>query len=747
MEPIKKYFPLGKLLILFSLIFFGGCHAPETADKIKMDAVSTDWPMYGGNKSGNRYSLLTQVNLKTVDRLKIAWSYESERQSADGTSTLKNSDLQCQPIVVNGVLYATSPKLKLFALDAATGKRIWQFDPFANRQFGVTTCRGVVYWEEGSDKRIFYTAGSFLYAVDAGNGSLMESFGDSGRIDLHTGLDLNYDVKKLYVAATSPGVIYKNTLILGSAVSEGGDAAPGYIRGFDTKSGKLKWIFHTIPEPGEQGYDTWPKDAHKKIGAANNWSGLTIDEKRGAVFLGTGSPASDYYGGDRAGINLYSDCILCLDAETGKLKWYFQTIHHDLWDRDLPCPPNLTTIVHNGRKTDVLVQATKDGLIYVLDRDSGNSIFPIEERDVPVNGLPGEHPWPVQKYPVRPLPISNQVFSETDITELSPASHAFIKNIFDSTDHSNKFLPPGEKGTLLYGYSGGAEWGGNAIDSAGVLYQNANNCVWKLQMQSRSEFAKNNAFDSQGQHLFNIHCSACHGMERNGNGAEVPGLRNINKRFSEKDISEILREGRRRMPSFKQLSPEEIKMLIQFVLDKNPPENISEKSKNSLDRKLNARSGQQGSMKENKIMPYDPPYRAKVWTKLYDPDGFPAVKPPWGTLNAIDLKTGEYRWRVPLGEYPELTKRGTPVTGTENYGGPLVTEGGLVFIAATRDEKLRAFNKYTGKIVWETKLPAAGFATPVTYAVNGRQFIVIAAGGGRGLKSGVSYIAYALSND
>ncbi len=387
-----------------------GCHHPKTSDSKKKDSLSVDWPVYGGNAAGNRYSALSQINTSNVDQLNVAWIYHSEPDPTTGISHPEKSDVQCQPIVVHGILYATSPKLKLFALEAATGKKIWEFDPFQKRPRRMTTCRGVVYWEEKSDHRILFTAGSNLYAVNALTGKSINEFGDSGVTDLHTGLNLNYDVKNLYVAATSPGVIYKNTLILGSAVSEGGDAAPGYVRGFDVKTGKLKWVFHTIPEPGEPGYDTWPKNAHKKIGAANNWSGLTLDEKRGSVFLGTGSPASDYYGGDRAGINLFSDCILSLDAESGKLNWYFQTIHHDLWDRDLPCPPNLATIVYKGKKTDVLAVATKDGLIFVLDRDSGHSIFPVAEQKVPVSGIPGEHPWPYQNYPVKPLPFSNQIF-------------------------------------------------------------------------------------------------------------------------------------------------------------------------------------------------------------------------------------------------------------------------------------------------------------------------------------------------
>jgi quinoprotein glucose dehydrogenase len=695
---------------------------------------SEDWPVYGGNKAGSRYSHLNQINLNNVKNLQVAWIYNSD-SSIGQLQGMKNSEMECQPIVVNGILYGVSPSLKLFALNAGTGKKIWEFDPFKNGSPRITNCRGVVYWENGEDKRILFSAGSSLFEISASTGLPIESFGLAGKIDLHLGLDINYEVSKLYVAATSPGAIYKNTLILGSAVSEGGDAAPGYVRGFDVVSGKLKWVFHTVPLPGESGYETWPKNAYKKVGAANSWSGITVDEKRGVVYLGTGSPAADFYGGEREGINLFANCILALDAETGKLKWYYQIMHHDLWDRDIPCPPNLATIIQNGRKKDIIVQATKDGLIYVLDRDSGYSIFPVVEKKVPVKGLRGEHPWPYQKFPVKPLPFSNQVFNEEDITNISKESHDYIKRIFDSTEHSNKFTPPNEKGTLLYGYSGGAEWGGNAIDSDGVLFQNTNNGLWKLQMESLAKHLQEMESLPQGHRLYNTYCSSCHGKDKKGNGTEIPGLLQTSMHLNETEIGYIIMEGRRRMPSFTQFSTGERNALIQFLLNNQKTENF---------RKGNIKNQINSAAKKNTDFPYQPPFQAKIWTKVFDQQGYPGIKPPWGTLNAIDLKTGDYLWRAPLGEFPELTKKGIPVTGTENYGGPIVTDGGLVFISATRDEKIRAFNKRTGEVVWNYSLPAAGFATPITYELNGKQFIVIAAGGGRGLKSSASYVAFAL---
>ena len=730
----KPLLPSLSFLVLSVLYIPCACRFSADKSSAVTNLPSVDWPVYGGNKADNRYSHLNQINLNNVKNLQVAWTYNSD-SSIGQLQSMKSTEMECQPIVVHGIFYGVSPSLKLFALDAGTGKKIWEFDPFKNESPKYTYCRGVVFWENGMDKRIFYSAGHTLYAINASTGLPVESFGVSGKLDLHMGLDNNHEVNNLYVAATTPGIIYKNTLVMGSAVSEGGDAAPGYIRGFDVISGKLKWIFHTIPEPGEPGYETWPKNAYKKAGAVNNWSGLSLDEKRGVVYLGTGSPGADFYGGERAGINLFSDCILALDAESGKLKWYYQTIHHDLWDRDIPCPPNLVTIFRNGKKQDVIVQATKDGLIYVLDRDSGISIFPVIEKEVPVKGLPGEHPWPYQKFPVRPLPFSNQVFNEEDITNISKESHDYIKKLFDSTDHSNKFTPPNEKGTLLYGYSGGAEWGGNAIDSDGVLFQNTNNGLWKLQMESSAKHLQEMESLPQGQRLYNTYCSSCHGKDKKGNGAEIPALLQTSKHLNETEISHIIREGRSRMPSFTQFSPGERNALVQYLLNNQKTENISPR---------NTSSQTSNSVKKNIDFPYKPPYQAKIWTKVFDQQGYPGIKPPWGTLNAIDLKTGDYLWRVPLGEFPELTKKGIPVTGTENYGGPIVTDGGLVFIAATRDEKIRAFDKKTGDVVWDFLLPAAGFATPITYEANGKQFLVIAAGGGRGLKSSASYVAFAL---
>jgi quinoprotein glucose dehydrogenase len=720
-----------KLLFGCSFLFLLACNRPQ--------GPNIDYTVYGGNKENNRYSGLRQIDLSNVKDLQPAWTYNS----ADTGISKHDHDIQCQPIVVDGILYGTNPTLKLFAVNAATGKELWKFDPFKFAPARFNECRGMAYWTDGKQKRIFYAAGTNLFCIDALTGTQEPRFGRDGRISLYTGLDINHPVIDLYVTATSPPVIYKNILIIGSAVSESGDAAPGYIRAFDVLTGKLLWTFHSIPQPGDPGYDTWPKDAYKWMGGTNNWGGLSLDEKRGVVYFGTGAPSSDFYGGDREGTNLFSDCIMALDAASGKIRWYYQTIHHDLWDRDIPCPPNLTTVTHDGKRVDVVVQSTKDGLVYVLDRDSGTSLFPVEERSVPTHGLPGEHPWATQRYPLKPLPLSHQTVTDSDLTNISPAAHDYVQRIFDQTTKApkNKFLPPDTIGTVLVGYSGGAEWGGNAVDSDGVFYQNANDAPWLLRMISMKERQKEIAKLSVGYGLYIANCAPCHGADRKGNGHEIPELLHIGQRLKPADIAGILKNGQARMPSFQQLPEEQRTAIINFLVSGRDGYRVAAEHRHLAAAQAETRE-QAGAAEIH--FPYRPPYISKEWDKLTDSNGYPGIKPPWGTLNAIDLNTGDYRWRVPLGEFPELTKKGIPVTGMESYGGPLVTAGGLVFIAGTRDEMIRAFDKRTGKVVWQYHLPAAGFATPITYMVDGIQYIAIAAGGGRGLKTGGDYVAFAL---
>lgn len=726
-------------ILLLALIF--SC-------KQKDDTVqNADWRVYGGNAAGNRYSTLAQINTENVKDLQPAWIYDTGENNDPGEV---GSDIQCQPIVVNGIMYGTTPKMKLFAIHAATGKEIWKFDPSAGmeKSRGRHPLRGVAYWEDGEDKRILYGVGATLFCINAKTGEKIKSFGAQGEVDFHEGLGdkeiLGHEVNDLGIRMTSPGIIYKDLLITGCSVSESGDAPPGYIRAFNVRTGKLAWVFHTIPLPGEYGYETWPKDAYKKIGGANNWAGLVLDEKRGIVYAGTGSPSADFYGGDRHGQNLFANCIIALNAETGKRVWHYQTIHHDLWDRDLPCQPNLVTVTHNGKKIDALAQATKDGLIFLLNRDTGEPLFPVTEVPVPVSpALPGEQPWPTQPVPTKPAPFSLQELTEAEITDRTPEAHNYVLNKFNNTLHGNKFIPPSLKGSLYFGLGGGAEWGGNATDPDGILYVNGNNMLWFVQMSDIRE--ANTAAASYGETLFNSSCFTCHGSSNKAkppvNGKqEFPDLAHIGKRMNGTEINALLETGRGRMPSFSHFSKEERLAIVDFLLKKENNSTTKQSSAGGIHDINN-----DVVAKQNNGFPYLPPYQSNGFNQFRDPDNYPAIKPPWGTLNAINLNTGDYLWQVPLGEYPELTQQGVPPTGTENHGGPVVTAGGLIFIAATYDEKLRAFDKKTGKILWEYQLPAGGFATPVTYMVNGVQYVAIAAGGARyKLKPGGSYIAFTL---
>lgn len=719
-------------IALLLMIFLISCKSDYTKF-----VVRSDYPAYGGNNAGDRYSPLDQINLSNVSKLEVAWTYFA------GDSTKPPKQIECQPIVVDGILYGTSPDLKLFALEASSGKRIWEYDPSATQIGYNSSNRGLNFWTDGKEKYIYYCGGSFLYCVNAKTGKLVPTFGEGGKVDLHVGLNTGYyDISRMVVTATSPGVIYKDVLVLGSTVSEEGDALPGYVRGFDIHTGKLLWTFHTIPLPGEEGYDTWPPDAYKKVGGANNWSGMVLDEKKGVVFLGTGAPSPNFYGGNREGSNLFSDCILALNAKTGKMKWYFQTISHDVFDWDITSPANLATIKKDGKVIDVLIQATKDGLIYVLDRDTGKPIFPVEERPVPQSKLVGEKTWPTQKFPVKPDALVRQEISFKDTPDSInfPDSYQLFKENFLNDSFGVKYAPPSSEGTVAIGISGGAGWGGAAVDPAGIFYINVSEVPWRVRMTDLKAGISKNA--SMGEVLYQLNCSVCHGAKREGSGNFFPGLINIKDKMSEGDVQNILKTGRGRMPSFQSLSQNDRNKIVGFLFNKVAKAG-SKIGKNDVELKDSSKTEDIGESSKSDF-PYKPPYLARN-KALIDRHGYPAITPPWGTLNAIDIATGKYLWKVPLGEFKRLSERGIKNTGTPNMGGPLVTAGDLVFISGTEDEKLRAFNKRNGEVVWEFQLPTGAFATPITYEVEGKQYLVIAVGGVRGgHKPGGWYMAFSL---
>ena len=517
--------------------------------------------------------------------------------------------------------------------------------------------------------------------------------------------------------------MYKDLLILGSIVSEDLPSAPGDIRAFDVRTGKLRWRFHTIPHPGEFGYESWPKDAWTYSGGANNWCGMSLDEKRGLVFVPTGSAAFDFYGANRLGDNLFANCLIALRAETGERVWHFQTVKHDVWDRDFPAPPSLVTIKRNGRPIDAVAQITKSGHVLVFERETGNPLFPIDYRRFPPSDVDGETLAETQPLPIKPPPFARQTFTEAMVTQRTREAHQAVLNQFRKVRSAGQFTPPSLEGTVIFpGFDGGGEWGGGSFDpETGLLYVNSNEMPWILKLVPRPP--KKSRSSSRDLYLGN--CASCHRGDLQGSPPEFPSLVGIGKKLSQSEIRTVIRQGSGRMPGFGRLQTESIEAISRYVISGTDTE-VEIPSEDPL--------------------PISLKYRHDGYNKFLDPEGYPAVQPPWGTLNAIDLNSGTIVWKIPFGEFPELVKQGIRNTGSENYGGSVVTAGGLLFIGATNhDKKFHAFDKSTGKLLWEATLPAAGNATPAVFEVDGRQFVVIAAGGGKwGLPSGGTYIAFAL---
>ena len=673
-----------------------------------------EWSEYLGGPDRNHYSALTQINPENVTNLKIAWSY----------STPDSGQMQVNPIIVNGILYGVTSTVQAFAVDAATGKEIWQFGDKSRN--GSNTSRGLTYWSDGNDKRILHAMGSYLYALDALTGKPIESFGDKGKLDLHTGLPET--AKNKYMVSNTPGTIFEDLIIMPLRLSEDADAAPGDLRAFNVRTGKLEWTFHTIPYPGELGYETFPPDAYKNTftGGANNWAGTAIDRKRGILYVPTGSAGYDFYGGKRKGQNLFANCLLAIDARTGKRIWHYQTMHHDIWDRDLPAPPNLITVTQNGKRIDAVAQVSKQGYVFVFDRVTGKPLFPIKEVTAPKSLLPGESAWPTQPVPSKPAPFARQAYMLTE-KDISPYAEDHDSLVIKFKGYKKDlFAAPSKEGTvILPGFDGGPEWGGAAADPQdGILYVNSNEMAWILTMKDTPKESELSAL-SPGEKVYTTYCVTCHGPQRKGNAKSgYPSLIDINTRRDKAFVTNLITTGKGMMPGFTMLSADEKQALVSFLFG---------------DERVEAVSAIPASKKTYL------PFQSTGYNKFLDSKGLPAISPPWGTLNAIDLNTGAFLWKIPFGEVESLKAKGHPATGTENYGGPVVTASGLLFIAATKDGKFRVFNKKTGKLLWETMLPAAGFATPSTYQVNGKQYVVIACGGTKlGTKKGNQYVAFAL---
>ena len=666
------------------------------------------WTHYGGSPDQTRYSSLRQIDKSNVSRLGVAWTYDSG----------ETGGLQTQPIVVDDVLFGYTPTHKTFALRADTGERLWIFDPKIQ---GRGANRGLMYWSSGDDRRVFAAVDQYLYALDARTGQPIPAFAENGRIDLRAGL--GRDPQTQSIRLTSPGVIFKDTVIIGGRVSEDLPASPADIRAYDVRTGKLKWAFHTIPHPGETGYETWSKDSWTINGGANSWPGMALDERRGIVYVPTGSAAADFYGANRAGDNLYANCLLALNAETGARIWSFQFVRHDIWDRDAPAPPGLVTLRRDGRTVDAVVQTTKHGYVFVFDRVNGKPLYPIEYRKFPSSTVPGEVAADTQPIPVAPKPFARQVLDESMLTTRTPEAHRWAVEQLRTFENGGLFVPlsVGRQTVIFPGFDGGAEWGGSAIDpTTGVLYVNANDIAWTGGL-APSDSGRG------GRGIYLQHCASCHRDDRAGTPPSIPSLVGVGARRTRAEVETIIERGAGRMPGFPTIQGDDMRGVVDYLL--------------GGDESGEARSA---AASEPAILPY----RFTGYQKFLDPEGYPAVAPPWGTLSAIDLNTGKHAWQIPLGEYPELAAQGMKNTGTENYGGPIVTAGGLLFIGATNfDRKFRAFDRATGKLLWETTPPFSGNATPATYQVGGRQFVAIAAGGGKGRRgepSGGTYVAFAL---
>lgn len=663
---------------------------------------NADWAVYLGDKATSHYSPLDQINKSNVARLAPAWTFD----------TGEKGEFQSNGLVIDGVLYTATTGRKVLALQAATGKVLWTFDP-AEHQPGNQgrRQRGLVYWASGNDKRIYSGAGTYLYALNAATGKLIPTFGKNGRI--HNGEGVADPAPSVII--NTPGVIYKDLYIVGGLTN-----GPGTIRAYEVRTGKLRWMFHLIPRPGEFGYHSWPPEAYKTGGGASNWSGLSLDEARGIVYVPTETALPDFWGGDRAGANLFANSLVALDANTGKRLWHFQLVHHDLLDKDLPTPPVLLTVTRNGVKIDAVAQGTKNGLLFVFDRVTGEPLWTVHEKPIPASELPGEPGWPTQPVPVKPAPLTRQTYTEADVSNISEAARAATLLRFRRSGSQGAFPAPSlQERIIMPGFDGGMEWGGAAVDPDGTYYVNVNEIPWIYQMiPTRNDSGRP---VTQGERIYNIHCAACHGFDRKGDGASgFPSLDGLAGRRTRAVVSQVVNGGIGRMPAFGNLPEGQRRALLDHLFGEEKP---------------TATAGDVSG----------PPYLFGGFRRWFDAEGYPAIKPPWGTLNAVDLNTGELKWKVPLGEYAELTRRGIPPTGSENYGGPVVTAGGLVFIGASADETFRAFDKDSGKILWQAKLPFSGNATPSVYMLNGKQYVAISAGGGKsGRPAGGSIVAFSL---
>ena len=703
LEFNKRGFRLASLIqiFLFSLSFLA-------CTELSFNRAYKDWEVVGGDQGRSKYSSLDQINQENVADLEIAWEYHTLDQG---------KSLSCNPIIVDGIMYVSSPKLKAIALDALTGKELWRFDPFGGLEVGGNN-QGLTYWEEEEDKRIFLCAGKYLFALNAENGQPIADFGQGGKTDLSLGFDKK--AKELNLDVSAPAAIYRDRII----IALGGNV-PGIVRAYDVRNGEMSWSFQTIPQKGEPYEESWEEESYLTATGAHINGGFCIDEELGMVFFATGSPGPDFSGWKHKGQNLFANSVVALNVNNGDYIWHFQEVHHDIWNLDLPCPPVLLAVYQNNQWIDALAQVGKTGNTWLLNRLTGEPLFPYKEINVPTSEIAIEKAWPTQPKPESPPPFSRQQMSVEELTQLSDEVYIQALESYEKTRSVGWMQPINTYGTIYFGLTGGASWGGAAVvPDEGILYVNANEIPWFVKLQP--DFgARNDSRWHMGNFLYQRHCANCHGTDKKGIETN-PSLNRAARRYRRNTVARVIRQGKGHGEAFEYLSEEEIDAMVHFI------------------KKRIRRSRKQDEVSEEGLLQASN-YQISGMSRFLDANGYPAVKPPWGTLSAIDLNKGRIIWQVPLGEYPELTERGFAPTGTENAGGCIVTDGGLIFIAATRDEKFRAFDRETGQLLWEYNLPFAGYANPATYEVNGRQFVVIAAGGGKlDTPAGDTFVAFAL---
>jgi len=702
-----------------------GTTVQKTGQKNRLNNF-VDWATYRGDQEGTAYSSLDQITTDNVHLLEEVWTYD--------TRNLVGPGMESNPIIIEGVLYFADPELNLVALDAATGEELWLFDPSEHDHRGEDFPSGIqraeVYWEDenGENARIFHLAKDVIWAVNPKDGTLIESFGEGGHIKLWENHTWPAHLVEDKLSNNSPPVTYKDHLIVDSNVFENREEPPGDVRSFNALTGEYEWTFHTIPLEGQPGYETWEREENMHYGGANSWGGFTVDEERGWVFGATGAPTGGIHGngGARPGKNLFANSVIALDAETGELQWYFQTIHHDIWDYDIAPAPMLATITReDGTEQDVVVQTGKQGKVFIFDRDTGESLFPIVEKPVPTEAAPGEVPYPTQPWPLKPDPLVRTSFYESDLTTITPESHASALEKFKKLKPGPMYTPPSIEGTIVQpGIHGGSEWGGPAFDpETNIAYVNVNDFpfILTLDPMQPDQFAEMSDLQ-RGRTIYSGQCAACHGAERQG----ATGMPLLDLAYDDEALLEIITQGRNAMPAFQYFEDDELDFLIAFL--RSEPGEAGSPAEIDLTNQSLTWSGGSGDTAWSTSTPQ---YVAQL-DYFTDHMGYHAIQPPWGKLVAVDVAKGDILWSVPLGEYPGLVEMGIRNTGAENFGGMAVTKGGVIFIGATEDSRFRAFDKTNGELLWEFEMDAPGFSSPSVYEIDGRQYVAIVAGGGGG---------------